>query len=98
MKEKNKETNLSPNFESKMIHTTLGSTHCVGSYTSGRLTFIDRISDDGSLPEKEAVLMPTMLSTTLRHIYGRVPNTLNSKLIADFQSYMIPLRDIKAII
>jgi len=32
--------------------------------------------------------MPTTLSTTLRHICDRVPNSVNSKLIADFQSYM----------
>jgi hypothetical protein len=37
--------------------------HCVGSYISGRLTCIDRISDDESLPEKEEVLIPTKLST-----------------------------------
>ena len=32
--------------------------------------------------------MPTPLSTTLRHIHDKVPNVENSKLIADFQSYM----------
>jgi integrase/recombinase XerD len=32
--------------------------------------------------------MPTTLSTTLRHIYDKVPNPVNSKLIEDFQSHM----------
>ena len=32
--------------------------------------------------------MPTTLSTTVRIIYDKVPNSENSKLIADFQSYM----------
>jgi hypothetical protein len=32
--------------------------------------------------------MPTTLSTTVRHIYDRVPDSMNSKLIEDFHSYM----------
>jgi integrase/recombinase XerD len=32
--------------------------------------------------------MPTLLSTTVKHIYDRVPNSVNSKLIEDFHSYM----------
>lgn len=32
--------------------------------------------------------MPTLLSTTVRHIYDRVPNSVNSKLIEDFLCYM----------
>jgi integrase/recombinase XerD len=32
--------------------------------------------------------MPTTLSTTVRHIYDRVPNSVNSQLIADFHQYM----------
>jgi hypothetical protein len=32
--------------------------------------------------------MPTLLSTTVRHIYDWVPNSVNSKLIEDFHSYM----------
>jgi hypothetical protein len=32
--------------------------------------------------------MPTLLSTTIKHIYDRVPNSVNSKLIEDFHSYM----------
>ena len=32
--------------------------------------------------------MPTSLCTTLRNIKDRVPNSVNSKLIADFHSYM----------
>ena len=32
--------------------------------------------------------MPTSLSTTVRHIHDRVPNSMNSKLIEDFHSYM----------
>jgi integrase/recombinase XerD len=32
--------------------------------------------------------MPTTLSTTVRHIYDKVPNSMNSKLIEDFHSYM----------
>ncbi|MGH9925571.1 MAG: hypothetical protein ACRD5B_09355 [Nitrososphaeraceae archaeon] len=34
------------------------------------------------------VLIPTTLSTTVRHIYDKVPNSVNSKLIEDFHSYM----------
>jgi integrase/recombinase XerD len=30
----------------------------------------------------------TTLSTTVKHIYDRVPNSMNSKLIEDFHSYM----------
>jgi hypothetical protein len=32
--------------------------------------------------------MPTTLSTTVRHIYDKVPNSVNSKLIEDFHHYM----------
>lgn len=32
--------------------------------------------------------MPTLLSTTVRHIYDVVPNSVNSKLIEDFHFYM----------
>jgi hypothetical protein len=32
--------------------------------------------------------MPTLLTTTVRHIYDRVPNSVNSQLIADFNSYV----------
>ena len=32
--------------------------------------------------------MPTTLSTTVRHIYDRVPNYVNSKLIEDFHHFM----------
>jgi len=32
--------------------------------------------------------MPTSLSITLRNIKDRIPNSVNSKLIADFHSYM----------
>lgn len=32
--------------------------------------------------------MPTTLTTTLRHIYDKVPNPVNSKLIEVFQSNM----------
>jgi len=32
--------------------------------------------------------MPTTLSTTLRHICDKVPNSVNSQLIADFHQYM----------
>jgi integrase/recombinase XerD len=32
--------------------------------------------------------MPTTLSTTVRHIYDRVPNPMSSQLIADFHQYM----------
>src|SRR5512145_1020806 len=32
--------------------------------------------------------MPTTLSTTVRHIYDKVPNSVNSQLIVDFHSYM----------
>jgi hypothetical protein len=59
----------------------------VGSYISGYLRNSDRISDDEQRPEKEVALMPTMLSTTVKHIYDKVPNSVNSKLIEDFYSY-----------
>ncbi|MPZ06032.1 MAG: hypothetical protein GEU26_06375 [Nitrososphaeraceae archaeon] len=59
----------------------------MGSYTSGYLRSVDRISDEQS-PGREVALMPTTLSTTVRHIYDRVPNSVNSKLIEDFHSYM----------
>lgn len=32
--------------------------------------------------------MPTLLSTTVRHIYDVVPNSVNSKLIEEFHSFM----------
>ena len=32
--------------------------------------------------------MSAMLSTTVKHIYDRVPNTVNSKLLEDFHAYM----------
>ena len=32
--------------------------------------------------------MPTLLTTTVRHIHDRVPNSVNSQLIADFHSYV----------
>jgi uncharacterized membrane protein len=32
--------------------------------------------------------MPTTLSTTVRHIYDRIPNYVNSKLIEDFHHFM----------
>jgi hypothetical protein len=53
----------------------------MGSYISGYLRSIDRTSDEELLPQKEDVLMPTTLTTTLRHIYNKVPNPVNSKLI-----------------
>ena len=66
---------------------SLGPTHYVGSYTYGYLRSVDRIYDE-QCARKEVVLMPTSLSTTVRHIYDRVPNSVNSKLIEDFHSYM----------
>jgi hypothetical protein len=60
----------------------------VDSYISGCLRHFERISDDEQRPQKEVELMPTLLSTTVRHIYDRVPNSVNSKLIEDFHSYM----------
>ena len=32
--------------------------------------------------------MPTTLSTTVKHIYDKVPNPENSQLIADFHQFM----------
>ena len=32
--------------------------------------------------------MPTTLSTTVRHIYHKIPNYVNSKLIEDFHHFM----------
>jgi hypothetical protein len=60
----------------------------VGSYTSGYLRNVDRISY-GQLPGNEVALMPTTLSTTVKHIHDKVPNSANSKIIADFHQYMI---------
>ena len=36
----------------------------------------------------ERELMPTTISTTVRHIYDRVPNSVNSQLIAEFHQFM----------
>ena len=36
---------------------------------------------------EKVALMPTVLSTTVKHIYDKVPNSVNSKLIEDFHSY-----------
>ncbi|MGH9977715.1 MAG: hypothetical protein ACRD8Z_18055 [Nitrososphaeraceae archaeon] len=55
----------------------------MGSNTAGYLRSVDRISDE-QLPGKEVALMPTTLSTTVKHIYDRVPNSVISKLIEDF--------------
>jgi predicted transcriptional regulator len=49
----------------------------VGSYISEYLRSIERISDDERRSEKEVALMPTTLSTTVRHIYDRVPNLVH---------------------
>ena len=59
----------------------------MGSYTSGYPISVDIISDE-QRPGKEVALMPTTLSTTVRHIYDRVPNYVNSKLIEDFHHFM----------
>jgi integrase/recombinase XerD len=32
--------------------------------------------------------MPALLSTTVKHIYDRVSNSVNSKLLEDFHAYM----------
>jgi hypothetical protein len=66
----------------------LGPTYYVGSYTSGDVRCVERLSDDEEKPGKEAALMPTLLSTTVKHIYDRVPNSVNSKLIDNFHTYM----------
>ena len=60
----------------------------MGSYISGYVRCIETVSDDEQWQEKEVALMPTLLSTTVKHIYDRVPNFVNSKLIEDFHSYM----------
>ena len=60
----------------------------MGSYTSRYIRRVNRISDDEQRPDKEVALMPTSLSTTVKHIYDRVPNSVNSKLMEDFHSYM----------
>jgi hypothetical protein len=60
----------------------------VDSYTSEDRC-IDNIHDDEQRrPWKEVVLTPTALSTTVRHIYDRVPNSMNSKLFEDFHCYL----------
>jgi hypothetical protein len=33
--------------------------------------------------------MPTTLTSIVRHIYNKVPNSANSKLIVDFHQYML---------
>jgi integrase/recombinase XerD len=61
----------------------------VGSYISGCLRRGDGIRDEEVCPIKEeAVLMPTTLSTTIKHIYDKVPNPVNSQLIAEFHQFM----------
>lgn len=73
------------------INITLGSigpNHYGGSYISEYLQCSERISDDEQRPGKEMALMHTLLSTTVKHIHDRVPNSVNSKLIEDFHSYM----------
>jgi integrase/recombinase XerD len=40
------------------------------------------------MARKETALMPTLLSTTVKHINDRVPNPVNSRLIDDFHTYM----------
>ncbi|MGA9317462.1 MAG: hypothetical protein WBV84_05355 [Nitrososphaeraceae archaeon] len=66
----------------------IGPNHYVGSYISEYLQYSERISDDEQRPGKEMALMPTLLSTPVKHIHDRVPNSVNSKLIEDFHSYM----------
>lgn len=67
---------------------TLGPTHYVGSYISGYLRSFGRTPDGEQRPHTEGQLMPTTLSTTVRHIRDRVQNSVNSNLIEDFHSYM----------
>src|SRR5688572_25083783 len=67
---------------------TLGPTHYVGSYISGYLRCINRIYNDKQRAGMEVVLMPTTVSTTVRHIYDRVPNSMNSQLLAEFHQFM----------
>jgi len=61
----------------------------VGSYISRDITRDDTRHEE-VCPIGEEVLksMPTTLSTTVKHIFDRVPNSVNSKLIEDFHSYM----------
>ena len=66
----------------------IGPNHYVGSYISEYLQCSERISDDEQRPGKEMALMPTLLSAPVKHIHDRVPNSVNSKLIEDFHSYM----------
>jgi hypothetical protein len=60
----------------------------VGSYISGYLRSFGRTPDGEQRPHTEGQLMPTTLSTTVRHIRDRVQNSVNSNLIEDFHSYM----------
>jgi hypothetical protein len=66
----------------------LGPTHYVGSYISGYLRSFGRTPDGEQRPHTEGQLMPTTLSTTVRHIYDKVPNSVNSELIAEFHQFM----------
>ena len=43
--------------------------HYVGSYISEYLQCSERIFDDEQRPGKEMALMPTLLSTTVKHIH-----------------------------
>src|SRR5262245_48940664 len=67
---------------------TLGPTYYVGSYISDCLRSIEGISNAEPRPKKEAKLMPALLSTTVKHIRDKVPNSVNSELIQHFHSYM----------
>jgi hypothetical protein len=66
----------------------LGPIHDVGSYISGYLRCLDRISDDEQPAGKEVALMPTTHSTTIRDIYDRVPDSVNLQLIMSFHQFM----------
>ncbi|MGB7663468.1 MAG: hypothetical protein WBL67_12110 [Nitrososphaeraceae archaeon] len=48
---------------------SIGPNHYVGSNISEYLQCSERISDDEQRPGKEMALMPTLLSTTVKHIH-----------------------------
>jgi|SoiMethySBSTD1v2_1073268.scaffolds.fasta_scaffold399610_1 hypothetical protein len=60
----------------------------MGSYTFRCVRSGDSIPYEDGSSSKEEPLMPTTLSTRVRPIYDRVPDSVNSKLIEDFHSYL----------
>ncbi|MGA7370263.1 MAG: hypothetical protein WBX01_14140 [Nitrososphaeraceae archaeon] len=80
---------VEPKIQVKNGSHTLGPTYYVGSYTSEDIRRDNRIRhEEGCLVKEEQALMPTTLATTVKHIHDRVPNPVNSQLIAEFHEFM----------